>query len=100
MNSLGRAERHGNRAGVDRTNWCADSLAWREGGKVGCQARSGQVGDLHKLRGIVTKLQQTETKQGARGQLGLARRGYGGMGQEQTKAARLGWREGAKARER
>ena len=42
VNSLGWAERHGNRAGV------ADSLAWREGGKVGCRARAktrhGQIG--------------------------------------------------------
>ena len=45
MNSLGWAERHGNRAGVGPgTNWCADSLAWREG--------PGQVRlDLHKLCG-------------------------------------------------
>ena len=34
VNSLGWAERHGNRAGV------ADSLAWREGGKVECRARA------------------------------------------------------------
>ena len=38
VNSLGWAERHGNRAGV------ADSLAWREGGKVGCQARQDRLG--------------------------------------------------------
>ena len=44
VNSLGWADRHGNRAGV------ADSLAWREGGKVGCRPGSGQVGDLHKVR--------------------------------------------------
>ena len=40
VNSLGWAERHGNRAGV------ADSLAWREGGKVGCRAR---VRTRHKV---------------------------------------------------
>ena len=68
--------------------------------------RSRPFGDLHKVRGPGTKLQQGKDKtpvcadgtarEGQRRQLGLARRGYG---QEQTKAARLGWREGAKARE-
>ena len=55
VNSLGWAERHGNRAGV------ADSLAWREGGKVGCRTR-------------VWTRQQTEARQDklVRGQLGLA----------------------------
>ena len=58
MNCLGRAEGHGNRAGV------ADSSAWREGGKVGSGSGPG------------TNLQQTEARQD-----------------------RLGWCEGAKARE-
>ena len=44
VNSLGWAERHRNRAGL------ADSLAWRERGKVGCRVGSGQVGDLLKVR--------------------------------------------------
>ena len=39
-NSLGWAERHGNRASG------ADSLAWREGGEVGCRAR---VRTRHKV---------------------------------------------------
>ena len=58
VNSLGWAERHGNRAGV------ADSLAWREGGKVGCRTR-------------VWTRQQTEARQDklVRGQLGLAQGG-------------------------
>ena len=47
------------------------------------------------MRGPGTKLQQTERWQGQRRQLGLARLGYGqGPG-----TARLGWREGVKARE-
>ena len=58
MNSLGWAERHGNRAGV------ADSLARREGGGAGPGSGPG------------TKLQQTAARQD-----------------------RLGWCEGAKARE-
>ena len=61
VNSLGWAERHGNRAGV------ADSLAWREGGKVGCRTR-------------VWTRQQTEARQDklVRGQLGLAQDGARG----------------------
>ena len=80
---------------------------------------SVSIGDLHKVHGPGTKLQQGQDK--ARGRktpvrgvcnaqterrgrvskdsLGWREGAKAGMGQEQTKAARLGWREGAKARE-
>ena len=65
VNSLGWAERHGNRAGV------ADSLAWREG-VLKPERESAET--RHKL---------------VRGQLGLAQ--GGGQGQDQSTGARTAW---------
>ena len=68
VNSLGWAERHGNRAGV------ADSLAWREGGEVGCRAR---VRTRHKARRAKAREgERPETGHKlVRGQLGFAQGG-------------------------
>ena len=89
--SLGWAERHGNRAGVDqaqtgvRTAWLgAMGVRW------GAGPGSGQVGDLHKLRGPGTKLQQ-----GCARTAWVGAKGLWGDGPGTDKG---GWREGAKAR--
>ena len=73
--------RHGNRAGLDQAqNWCADSLAWREGGKVtGCQARA-------RTRCRASQARARATGQGQ------------GQGQDQVRArARAGPHRRAKA---
>ena len=56
VNSLGWAERHGNRAGV------ADSLAWREGGKVeGCSKRKRGSTDWVGAQGLKPEGERQET---------------------------------------
>ena len=80
VNCSGRAEGHGNRAGV------ADSSAWREGGKVGCRVRvrtrpkfaanGSEAGQIGLVRRGESQGERPETGHKlVCGQLGLAQGG-------------------------